>query len=580
MMRNHRWVGLVCVAIMGSASWASIPSGTPKVLNIAQNSGVKGMDPMNLNDLYSGTVIAQIFEPLFQYHYLKRPFELEPCMAEKLPEISKDRLTYRVRIKKGIRFHDDPAFPGGKGREVTAQDFVYSIKRLADPRSQSEAYFSIENRLKGLTEWGAGLASGKTNYDTEVEGLRAIDSHTIEFKLMKVYPQLTQVLAIPSMAAVAREVVEKYGADIASHPIGTGPFRLDPDNGWVRGSRIRLKKNPNYRTTTYPKSGDPGDAARGLLADAGKNLPMVDEVVIHEMPEDQPRWLNGLSGKLQYFDVPSDSMGAAVDEKGSLLPELASKGLKLTVVDDLGLTYVAFNLKDPVLGQNKRLRQAMSLAFDSKTFIDMFHPRRAKPAQGPVPPGIDTYDPKFKNPWRVYNVDHAKKLLAEAGFPEGKGLPEFTYEAMADSKSRQMAEFFQRSMAAIGIKIKYNPNTWPELLKKIKESRAQMVSLGWGGVYPDPQAFFMALSTENLPPGPNVSNFSNKKYDELYEVATRLEPGAKRTKIYHQMRDLLVDETPWIFNAHRQRYLLSQPNLRNFKPLEVGLNTMKYLDLR
>lgn len=548
-------------------------------LNLVLRANVKGLDPASANDLYSSTVISQMYEGLLAYNYLKRPFTLQPALAEAMPEISKDGLTYTFKIKKGVKFHDNAAFPDGKGREVTAQDFVYSWKRLADPRNTSEGFWIFDGKIKGLNEWATAVKNEKANYDTPVEGLQTPDSHTLVIKLTGVYHQLSYVLAMPFAAVVAREAVDKYGKEFLNNPVGTGPFVLEKSSDWVRNSKITLKKNPTYRPDTYPSEGMPGDAEKGLLADAGKQLPFVDKLVFSEIVEDQPRWQNGLKGNFDWVEIPKDNFDNAVskEDRTKIVPDLAAKGLSLDITPALDVTYIGFNMADPVLGKNKFLRQAMSKAFDSKTYIEKFLNGRGIAAQGPVPPGIDSYDEAFKNPNVAFNLEEAKALLAKAGFPEGKGLPEFQYEGLADSTARQGAEFFVQAMAAIGVKVKINSNTWPQFQEKIKAQKAQIFGIAWGADYPDAQNFLQLFYSKNKTPGPNDTSFNSPEFDKAYEASLKLPPGAERTKLYQKLRDIVADETPWIFNAHRLGYKLVHGWVGNFKWTEVANDYPKYI---
>ncbi len=548
-------------------------------LNLVLRANVKGLDPASANDLYSSTVITQMYEGLLAYNYLKRPFTLQPALAESMPEISKDGLTYTFKIKKGVKFHDNAAFPNGKGREVTVQDFVYSWKRLADPRNTSEGFWIFDGKIKGLNEWATAVKNEKANYETPVEGLQSPDSHTLVIKLNGVYHQLSYVLAMPFSAVVPKEAVEKYGKEFLNNPVGTGPFVLEKPTDWVRNSKITLKKNPHYRPDFYPTEGMPGDAEKGLLVDAGKQLPLVDKLVFSEIVEDQPRWQNGLKGNFDWVEIPKDNFDNAVakEDRTKIVPDLAAKGLKLDITPALDVTYIGLSMVDPVLGKNKFVRQAMSKAFDSKTYIEKFLNGRGVAAQGPVPPGIDSFEDSFKNPNATFNVEEAKALLVKAGFPDGKGLPELQYEALSDSTARQGAEYFVQAMAAIGIKVKINSNTWPQFQEKIKAQKAQIFGIAWGADYPDAQNFFQLFYSKNKTPGPNDTSFNSPEFDKTYEAALKLPPGEERTKLYQKLRDIVADESPWIFNAHRLGYKLVHGWVGNFKWTEVANDYPKYI---
>ncbi|MDX9731116.1 MAG: ABC transporter substrate-binding protein, partial [Bdellovibrionales bacterium] len=440
-------------------------------------------------------------------------------------------------------------------------------------------FWIFDGKIKGLNEWATAVKAEKADYDTPVEGLQAPDAETLVVKLTSVYHQLNYVLAMPFAAVVPREAVDKYGKEFLNNPVGTGPFVLEKSSDWVRNSKITLKKNPTYRQDTFPAEGMPGDAEKGLLADAGKQLPLVDKLVFNEIVEDQPRWQNGLKGNFDWFEIPKDNFASAVEKEDpkKIASALAAKAMTLDITPALDVSYIGFNMVDPVLGKNKLLRQAISQAFDSKTYIAKFLNDRGIPAQGPVPPGIDSYDENYKNPNAQHDIAKAKELLAQAGFPEGKGLPEFTYEGLSDATARQGAEYFTQAMAAIGIKVRISSNTWPQFQEKIKGQKAQIFGIAWGADYPDAQNFFQLFYSKNKTPGPNDTSFDNAEFDRAYEAALKLPPGAERTKLYQKMRDVVAEESPWLFNAHRLNYKVIHGWVGNFKWSEVGYDYPKYI---
>ena len=569
-------LGLVAVAVFVTGCTKKRFDENDTTINIAIPANVKGLDPITTNDLYSGMVVAQVYEGLLQYNYLKRPYTLEPKLADGMPTISKDGLTYTFKIKKGVKFQDNAAFKDGKGRDITAQDFIYSWKRLADPRNASEGFWIFDGKIKGLNEWASAVKGEKANYDTPIEGLTAADPQTLIIKLTGVYHQLSYVMAMQFTSVVAKEAVEKYGKEIINNPVGTGPFMLEKSGDWVRNSKITLKKNPTYRQDLYPTEGEKGDAEKGLLADAGKPMPFAEKLTFTEIVEDQPRWQNGLKGNFDYFTIPKDNFENAVKDN-KIAPDLAAKGMGLDISVAQSTSYTGFNMVDPIFAKNKYLRQAMSKAFDSQTYITKFLNGRGIVAQSPVPPGIDGYDDTYKNINAKFDVPAAKELLAKAGFPEGKGLPELQFEAMSDSTARQGAEFFTQNMAAIGVKMRINSNTWPQFQEKLKGQKFQVYSMAWMADYPDAQNFFQLFYSKNKSPGPNDMAFANAEFDKVYDTALKLPPGAERTKLYVKLRDILAEECPWIFGAHSMNYRFVQGWTKNWKSTEVVIDVPKYM---
>lgn len=541
-------------------------------LNTVVRANVKGLDPIYASDVYSNTVVSQIYETLLQYHYLKRPLELQPLLADSLPTVSNDGLIHTFKIRKGVMFHDSEAFPDGKGREITAQDFVYSWKRLMDPSNSSDGAWIFEGRIAGLDAWRNGLSKKEATYDSPIEGLQTPDNHTLVIKLTKPFYQLHYVLALGYASVVPKEAVDKYGKEFLNHPVGTGPFTFE---SWVRNSQIVLLKNPHWLGHTYPTDGETTDEANGFLKDAGKKIPFIDKVVIHEIIEDQPAWLKFQKGELDTLVIPKDNFDSAV-VNNQLSPEMKKKGIRLEVTVEPDVTYTSFNMLDPLVGKNENLRKAMSYGEDTATAIQKFYNGRAVSAQSPIPPGVDAYDPEFKNPYKEFNVSKAKEFLAKAGFPEGKGLPELVYSTTNTSTAAQMAELFKINMEKIGVKIKIEATSWPQFTEKVRDKKAQIWGIAWLADYPDAENFLQLLYGKNVSPGPNGSNFVDPSFDQLYEKAALLPPGPERTQVYRKMRDIAVEKSPWIPGVHRLGYQMYQGWVDNFKTHSIINGTFKY----
>ncbi len=569
-------VGVMALAFVasGCSKKGGAEAGT---LREAIRAKVKGLDPIHADDQYAGTVTHTPYESLFQYHYLKRPFQIVPNLAASMPTISKDGKTWIIPLKKGVLFHDDVSFKAtaGKGREMTADDVIYSFKRLADPQSRSPGWWVLDGKILGLNAWReAATKAGKTDYSAPVEGLTALDPYTLQLKLPQPSYQLIYSLQMTFTSIVPREAVEHYGKEFINHAVGTGPWKLVEFNG---SSKIVFVKNPTYREELYPSEGEAGDAEKGLLADAGKRLPLAEKLVYTIFVEDQPMWLNFMKGKLDRTEVPKDSFSLAVGPDGKPTEEVRKANMTFHSTPRIEVTHHTFNMEDPLVGKNKYLRQAISSAIDMGTFIQTFYNGRAIPAQGPIPPGITGYDPSFKNPHVQHDLAKAKALLAKAGYPEGKGLPPIEYITYTNSTNRQMNDFFEKEMAAIGIKVKFSVFSWPEFQASVKNRKGQMWSFAWGADYPDAENFLQLFYSKNGSPGPNDSNYNNPAFDRLYEKALLMPDSPARTALYQQARDLVVEDAPWVFMAHRMAQDLSQPWLKNYKRLEEEHFPAKYL---
>lgn len=544
-----------------------------RVLRVTAPSDVKGFDPMMAGDVGSAAQIAKIYEGLLTYHWLKIPYELIPNLAEEMPEISKDGMIYTFKIKKGVFFQDDAAFPGGKGRELTAMDFVYSLKRHADTKNQSTGWWLFDGKIKGLNEWRNKYANSEVvNYDDEVEGLKAIDKYTLQFKLAKVFPQFLYALAMPFAYVVPKEAVEKYGKEFINHPVGTGPYVLPV---FDQGKRIVYTKNPTFREKFYPTEASP--EFKHMLADAGKKVPFLDKIIVDIMVESQPAWLKLNKGEVDYLNIPKDNFASAITNN-ELSKDLADKGMSLTKTPGLDVYFYIFNF-DHKIFQNLKLRRAMSLAFDQKTQNELFYNNTGFPAESVAPPGIAGNVPSFKNPWKGPNVELAKKLLAEAGYPEGKGLPEITLDTFSSTAARQKAEFFQKQMEKIGIKIKVVPNLNPELQGKIKKRSVMMVDYGWIGDYPDTENFLQIFYGPNSSPGANSSNYDNPEFNKQYEIIAKMQDSPERTKMYEKLNQFLADEVVVIFTVHTQSYTLQQKWVKNYHNSDFVFDFDQYLNI-
>ena len=557
------------------------------------------LDPAQVSDTNSAEILCQIYDALYQNAYLDRPYRVEPALAQGFPKKrlfeetvveqgvakKKKRMEYTFRLKGDIYFQDDPCFPSGKGRPVTAQDVIYAMKRLADPAVQSTGLWLVAGKIKGFDAFAKKAESiGRVDYKDEIEGLQAPDNKTLKIILTEPYPEFIFVMSMPYTAPVAREAVEYYntpGRDgFSRHPVGTGAFRL---KSWKRQHRIILEKNPAFREEFYPASGAPGDKEKGLLRDAGKKLPFLDEVWYTIISTEQPRWLLFTQGYLDASGIPQEQFDRAVTKQLELSNDFAKKGISLETASSLDVYYIAFNMRDPILGKNKLLRQALSLAYDSDLYNEIYLNGRALSAQGPLPPGVFGYDPNLKNPYKAHDSEKAKLLLREAGYPGGidprTGKPlELTYDIGADSaRAREAATFDMRCFEQLGIKMRLQVNTFSQYLERMHKGTFQMTSSGWLADYPDPENFLQLLYGPNAPPNPNQSAFSNPEYDRLYEEMKTMEDTPAREAIIRRMVAIVVEECPWIFSMHTPSYVLRHGWYKNGKSHSISGNYAKYI---
>lgn len=566
-----------------------------KVLRYAFKVAETGFDPAQITDLYSKAIASGIFDAPLEYDFGARPFKLRPATLAEMPDISPDFKTITMRVKPGIYFNDDPAFKGQK-RELTAADYVYSIKRHYDPKFKSGNLYLLENaKILGLSELRRELMKAKKpfDYEREVEGLKTLDRYTFQIKLGVPDPRFVyQFSDAGFLGAVAREVVEYYGDKIMEHPVGTGAWRLAE---WRRSSRVVLEKNPNFREVRYAETAPP-DASEQLKAEVaalqGRKLPLVDRVVIDIIEESQPRWLSFLRGEADVIEeVPIDFAGVAMPGN-QLAPNLAKQGITMTryARADIALSY--FNMEDPVVGgytpEKIALRRAINLAVDLEKEIRLVRRGQAIMSQGPIPTTVFGYDPAFKSEMTEYSVPKAKALLDMYGYkdrdgdgwreqPNGEPLS-IEYSTLADGERRQLAEQWQKNMAAIGIKMTFKIGKFPEQLKAANAGKLQMWAVGWVGSTPDGDTF-LALGSGKAKGHANKPRFELPAFDALYEKQKTLPNGPERQALMIEAQRLLVAYAPYKFHVHRLWTDMAHPWVKGYSRNIFVRDFWKYIDV-
>ncbi len=549
----------------------------------ALSSKVRGMDPMDIGDTTSSSVASNIFDCLYQYHYLKRPYELIPSVAESMPTVSEDGLTYTITLRDDVYFQDDECFTEteGKGRKVVANDFIYSWKRIANLKNVSKNWWIFDGRIKGFNEfrkYTEGVTDKKdVDYDRPVEGLVAVDDRTLQITLTKPWPQVVYMMSHLPTAVVPREAVEHYGDEFINHPVGTGPYML---TDWRRGSKIVFERNPNYREEFYPSEGSEGDKEAGRLDDAGKRLPLIDRVELLIIEEDQPRWLKFVQGDLDIGGIPKDNFDTAVTPSRGLTGDLREKGIVLEIYEDPATFWYGFNMEEPLLGNNLPLRQALNLAIDRDEYLKLFLNDRGMPARGVLPPMLAGYDPDVDSPFTVYDPELARKKVKEAEAIHGGPIPPIVLTmGSTDSVARQTGQWFTRAYQQVGITLEVDYMDWPSAQEKVKTKSAQMYAMGWVADIPDAENFMQLFYGPNASPGTNNMNYQNDEADALYEKLSVMEESPERVEVIRQMQKKVIDDLPCVFTLHRKAYLLRYDWLRNYKPHVFGYGLAKYRNI-
>ncbi len=560
-------------ASAGKATGTSSPAaGTQplKVLNVAFRSAETNFDPSNISDIYSRTITPHIFEALYQYDHLARPAKIKPLLAEALPEVSADFKTWTIKVKPGIFYADDPAFKGKK-REVVAQDFVYSFQRTADPALKSQLWSWIETyQIVGLADYRKEVVAQKKpfDYDHVIPGLRALDRYTLRFELAKPQPRFLGALAGSDLlGAQAREVVEFYGDKIAAHPVGSGPYRL---KSWRRSSQIVLERNPDYRERFYDAEPAANDAdGQAILAHMkGRRIPMIDEIRVQIIAEDQPRWLSFLNGQLdmiagQYGPIPETFIIQAMPN-GKVAPNLAKQGIvgRSQLGSDVTFTY--FNMEDPVVGgygpDKVALRRAVSLGMDVPREVNTIWRGMAVPAQSGIVPHTTGYDPAFKSETGDYDPPRARALLDLFGYKDRDGdgwreLPDggplvLEMGTLPQQVWRQRDELFRKNMQAIGLRVNFKTGEFAEMLKNARAGKLQMWTLATSAAGLDGQSALYRLHGPQAG-GQNLARFKLAAFDEIYARMEVMPDGPEREALFLQAKKIGVAYAPYKPRVHR-----------------------------
>jgi oligopeptide transport system substrate-binding protein len=611
------------------------------ILYTAFTERPKHLDPVQSYTEDEARFTQQVYEPPLQYHYLKRPYELVPLTALEVPQarsVQGGRYTvYTIRIRRGIRYQPHPAFvaenlelprarierlqtpyqlPLGT-RELTADDYIYQIKRLASPRLHSPILGLMQQYVVGLEEFAERLRRFDTRRQDwldlrkhPLEGVQKVDDYTYRVTLKGSYPQFVYWLAMPFFAPVPWEAERFFHQDGMAEknftldwwPVGTGAYMLTENNP---NARMVLERNPNFRGEPYPAEGEPGDAEAGLLADAGRTMPFVERVVFTREKESIPYWNKFLQGYYDSSGIPSDTFDqavrVAVGGEVALTTEMAEKGIKLRTSPDITILYLGVNWLDDVLGGHseraRKLRHAIAIAVDWEEFISIFLNGRGQVAHDPLAPGIfgQRTGREGINPvthvWqdghaRRRPVEEARKLLAEAGYPNGRdaktGEPLVLYldTVGRGPGDKPRFDWWRRQFAKISVQLEIRDTDWNRFQEKIRKGSQQIYILGWNADYPDPENLMFLLhgpqSRANTQ-GENTSNYANDEFDRLFERMKNMPNTAERQAIIDRMVELYRRDAPWVGGFHPVSYGLSHAWMRNGKPNNMARNNLKYL---
>ena len=613
----------------------------------------KELDPQRSYTTTENMFLTLCYESLLRYDYLARPLKLVPELATEVPVATNDpdgKIRYSFPLQPGVHYIDDACFPDGKGRAMTARDFEFAFKRVADPETLCPVYSSFfhidgfeafRGKLRELRETHK---EDKDLLDSElyamagdIPGVQVIDDHRIDVVLHQPYPQILYWLAMRFICAVPPEAVDHYRKTgeaefdgyepkvFSQRPVGTGPYRYDWDN-YNKNSRIVMVANENWWGAMYPdrdspairypsEPGEPADEENGFWKPewAGQPLRQANRLELYLEKEGLPAFNKFVQGYYDRSGIPKDNFGQAV-QADDVSPAMAAKGIGLTKAPEANTYYVGFNMQDDLVGaplkfkdpqleanreamltRNRKLRQAMSLAFNSEEHIRIFRNGRGIPAQSLIPPGIFGYDEDYRNPYRQWDPElkRAKELLVEAGYPGGKDPAtdkplRVTYSTGDTStESREIYNYWVGFWRAIGLDAQLEVVDYSEFQRKMHDGRFQVFSWGWFQDYPDPENFLFLLHGPNSGKysshNPNHTWYENPEYDRYFKAMETIDNDAvvdvpvvsngvtnlvqmSRKEIIDKCEAILEEECPWIPTFHSVAYALTHEWTTQVKP--------------
>jgi len=583
-------------------------------------SKVNSIDPVTCGDTMSAAIQGNFYEGLYTYHYLKRPMEVIPQLADGMPEVSADALTYTVKIKKGVQYFRNPCFGKEadgrwKNRTVRAEDFVLAFKRVGDYYVNTRLSLAfVQDKILGLDEYRKrtrNYAQGDfSRYDkVDLPGVVALDEHTLQFKLAKPFPQLIFVLAMQSYAPMPREVisyhletkddgnggripipVKERSTEIREPQavVGTGAYML---THWERGSKIIVERHPEFRDEYYPTEGAPGDEEKGLLKDAGKKLPFIDARHYICVTEPNPQWMLFLTKQRDYALIPPQVFQTVISPSHDLLDTWKKEGITLRKNPYPAIYWIAFNMTDDVVGKSKSLRQGLYLSFDVDEYIKIVWNGRGKRGLNIIPSTFKGHKEAGRGPYAHVDIEaakvkieQAKKELADAGvIAPGEDIPEITLDlGGTDELTRRIAEFVKGEFRKVGVRVKVELNDWPTLLGKINNKRFQACTLGWHADYPDAENFLQNFYSPNIELNTNYVGYRNEKFDRLFEECSKYPDEEKRVPLYAEMAKMIAEDVPVMLLAEPVTYTLLMPWTRNYKyhPITYGLGKYTRINLQ
>lgn len=570
-----RWFRDMAAGVSAAVALALLtvfPAAGGGVLYSAAGGTVKSLDPAYADDLASRDLTALCYDTLVQYDYLARPYRLIPSMIVRMPEVSADAREYTFELRDDLRFI--PEKPGIPGRRVTAEDVKFSILRIADARNHSPVYWIYRNRIAGLGAFRgltAGAAPGDMSmYDREIPGIRVLSERRFTLILERPDPGFLYLLAMPNAGVVSRHAALAAGRNgLSRHPAGSGPFIL---REWIPNLRLKFVRNPDYREEYFPGAEKEADRTR--------RLPLLDGVEICQIRQVMTQWMLFLQGNLDCNALDKDNC-ETLAAGGEVIPALAERGIVMEKHPEFEIRYVGFNFRDPVLGGNRKLRQALRAAYDIRRRIDHAS-GMLLPAAGPIPAGVAGHLPA--PPAEHPDMARVNALFAEAGYPGGidpaTGKPlELSFDQAGNTVAhRQMGELAADDWLKAGVRVSARLNSRPRFADKLRRGKFQLFRYSWVGDYPDAANFLQLFYSRNIG-SCNYCGYRDEDFDRMYEAAAALPPGAERDALCLRMVRRLEEECVWIFEGFPISGVLRYRWLENSVPHDFSFVRWKYLSV-
>jgi len=539
--------------------------GTYRVNEVGE---VRSLDPVQINDVTSAHVAEQIYDKLLT---LDERLQLQPELAERW-EVSPDGLVYRYILRRGVYFHDNPCFPGGRGRELTAEDVKYSLTRACDFRTGTLGYDYFRGKVKGADIYfeatRRAAQSGKSPEVTEVSGFVVRDRYTFEIHLTRPFAPFEYYVSLVTFAVVPREAVEYYGADFFRNPVGSGPFILV---SWTPDRELRLRRNPRYwQRDEY-----------------GNPLPYLEAISFRFIKDEKTQLLEFRQGNLEEcYRIPAEFFPQVVDEHKQLRGEW--RRFQLLRVPAVATQYYGMLTQHPVF-RDRRVRQAFAYAIDRERIVRyVLRGQAGEPGHyGLVPPSLPGYPARSIRGYR-FDPERARRLLAEAGYPDGRGFPRITLQLNAGGgRNVQVAEAVQAMLREhLGIEVELRQVEFAQHLREIDAGRVPFFRLGWVADYPEPENFLNLFYGKFVPDREgdispiNSTRYRNPAFDAVFEQALVTTDRQRRMELYRQAEQIAMDDAPMIILFYDEDYRLLQPYVAGYRNNAMDRRWYKYVWLR